>query len=205
MNTWASPASGTLDLVSGASSTNVPLTSFVSLTGNAAQPCPVCRSGGVPVNGTPASPATGTCDRGPNATQNCTSTNSQGLTRDCPTGGVDGTHPCTPNNACIDGTSAGTISVDLATNPLITGTSNKTNASGLFCTGQASNGCFGNAACVNITENGVAAGAISPGVPKNATIASVFCIPATASLAINGSARLPGPGALSLPGTYTAN
>src|SRR4029453_6465096 len=157
MNTWSSPASGTLDLTTGASSTNVPLSSFVVLTGNATQPCPVCRSGGVPVNGTPASPASGTCDRGPRATLQCMSTNSQGLTRDCPSGGVDGTHPCTPNNGCIDGTSAGTIAVDLATDPLITGTSNKTNAMGLFCPSQVSNGCFGNAACVNITETGVPA------------------------------------------------
>src|SRR5262249_42200531 len=133
----------------------------------------------------------------------CTSTNSQGLTRDCQSGGVDGTHPCTPNNGCIDGTSAGTIAVDLT--PLTTGSPNKTNAMGLFCPMQASNGCFGNTTCVNITENGMAAGAISAGVPKNATLASVFCIPATASLAINGSARLPGPGAISLPGTYAAN
>ena len=40
LNTWNAPASGTLDLSTGASSTNVPLNSDTYLTGNLAQPCP---------------------------------------------------------------------------------------------------------------------------------------------------------------------
>jgi hypothetical protein len=39
LNTWSAAASGTLDLSTGASSTNVPLISDNYLTGNVAQPC----------------------------------------------------------------------------------------------------------------------------------------------------------------------
>jgi hypothetical protein len=102
LNTWTAPASGTVDLTAGTSTTNVPLQSHVVLTGNAAQPCPKCSAAG-----SPSSPGTGTCDRGPRAGLACTTTNSQGLTRDCLTGGSDATHPCTPGNPCLDGTSSG--------------------------------------------------------------------------------------------------
>jgi len=115
------------------------------------------------------------------------------LTRDCPSGAGDGNI-------------IGTISVDLS--PLTTGTSNKTDPGGAFCPGQAAafrTGCFGQAACTNITENGVAAGAISAGVPKSVTLASVFCLPATGNLNIDNTTSLPGPGAVSLPGTFVAN
>jgi hypothetical protein len=74
LNTFASPASGTLNISTGASSTSVPLTSDVYLTGNPAQPCPKC--------------VDGVCDRGPRAGSTCTTTSSTGYTRDCPTGGV---------------------------------------------------------------------------------------------------------------------
>jgi hypothetical protein len=88
LNTFAVPASGSLDLADGTSSTSVSLTSDTYLTGNVGQPCPVCRFGGVPVVGSPASPQTGKCDRGPRAGQDCTSTNSKGYTRDCLMGGA---------------------------------------------------------------------------------------------------------------------
>jgi hypothetical protein len=187
-NTWASPANGTLNLTTGVASLNVPLSSFIVLTGNAAQPCPRCTA-----SGTPGTPGTGTCNRGPNNGMACTTTNANGLTRDCPSGAGDGNI-------------IGTISVDLS--PLTTGTSNKTDATGAFCPGQAAalrNGCFGQAACTNITETGTAAGAISAGVPKSATLASVFCLPATGNTQIDNTTSLPGPGAVSLPGTFLAN
>ena len=76
----------------GASSTSVPLQSDNYLTGNLAQlPCPRCSA-----TGTPAAPGTGTCDRGPRTGMPCTTTNSGGITRDCPTGGADAGHVCTP-------------------------------------------------------------------------------------------------------------
>ncbi len=204
LNTWNAAASGTLDLSTGASSTNVPLISDTYLTGNLAQPCPRCSA-----TGTPASPGTGTCDRGPRATLACMTTSSTGYTRDCPTGGTDGTHPCTPGGgACIDGSHVGPINVNLS--PLTTGTATMTNATGAFCPGQTNAsghlfGCFGSAACRTITENGSPAGAISTGVPAPATLASTFCIAGTGNGLVDASADLPGPGAVSLPGTFVAN
>ncbi len=204
LNTWNAAASGTLDLSTGASSTNVPLISDTYLTGNLAQPCPRCSA-----TGTPASPGTGTCDRGPRATMACTTTSSTGYTRDCPTGGTDGTHPCTPGGgACIDGSHVGPINVNLS--PLTTGIATMTNATGAFCPGQTNAsghlfGCFGSAACRTITENGSPAGLLTNGSPAAATLASVFCIAATGNGLVDASADLPGPGAVSLPGTYLAH
>src|SRR5262249_34706035 len=91
LNTFAAPGTGTIDLSTGASSTSVPLTSDVSLTGIPTQPCPACLPLGTP-------PFTGTCNRGPRAGSTCTSTSSTGFTRDCPTGGVG-----TPTSVCPGG------------------------------------------------------------------------------------------------------
>jgi flocculation protein FLO11 len=197
LNTWASPASGTVDLSTGTSTTSVPLTSDIYVTGNFDQPCPRCSAAG-----SPSTPATGTCDRGPRAAMACTTTSSTGLTRDCPTGGTDATHPCTPGGGlCVDGVHVGQISVNLT--PLTTDTATATNPGGIFCTGQTTAGCFGAAACRTITENGQpAAGPITPGTPKVATLASVFCIAATGNGLVDATANLPGPGAISLPGTF---
>ncbi len=200
LNTWASPASGTLNLSTGASSTSVPLSSDIYLTGNLSQPCPRCSA-----TGSPGSPGTGTCDRGPRAGMACTTTSSTGVTRDCPTGGANPpTQPCTAGGGlCIDGSHVGVIGVNLT--PLTTGSSSVTNGTGIFCPGQTGAGCFGSPACRTITENGVPAGPVSTGVPTSATLASVFCIAATGNGLVDASANLPGPGAISLPGTFTAN
>jgi hypothetical protein len=199
LNTFSAPAGGTVDLAAGTASLNIPLASDVYLTGNLAQPCPRCS-----VVGTPTSPGSGTCNRGPNIGLACTTTSSTGLTRDCPTGGTDATHPCTPGGgACLDGSHVGVIGVDLS--PVTTGTSTKTNATGLFCPSQSGVGCFGSPACRTITENGVPAAApLTSGVPATVTLASTFCIPATGNGLVDASANLPGPGAVSLPGTLTA-
>ncbi len=202
LNTWAGPASGTLDLTTGESSTNVPLNSDVYLTGNLAQPCPVCS-----VGGSPSVPGHGTCDRGPRAGMTCTSTSSTGVTRDCPTGGTDGTHPCTPGGgACIDGSHVGVILVDLS--PLTTGTSTlASNGAGQFCPGQLAThpGCFGQPTCRSISETGSPTGPVFTGVPGGGTLASVFCIAATGNGLVDASADLPGPGAVSLPGRFLAH
>src|SRR5262249_28130234 len=110
VNTLSAPASGTLD-ISNATTTNlrIRLTSAVSLTGKQTRPCHVCKNGSVPASGSPSSPATGLCDRGLRSGSACTSTNSQGLTRDCAPGGSDGS------------ALAGTIPVNLG--PLTTGSS----------------------------------------------------------------------------------
>jgi hypothetical protein len=206
LNTWAAPAIGQLDTVFGATSINAPLTSDTYITGNLAQPCPRCSGFGIP-----GSPGTGTCDRGPRAGLACTTTSINGLTRDCPTGGADGTHPCTPGGGnCIDGSHVGPIAVNLS--PLTTGTANKTSATGLFCPGQGPAagpghlaGCFGSTACTSITENGVPYFGIPTGSPVPATLASVFCVASTGNGLVDASADLPGPGAVSLPGVMLAH
>jgi hypothetical protein len=228
VNVFAAGACGNIDLSTGSTNNlSVNLASNTFLTGvpgslyaNPSTVCPVCQSGGTAVNGTPAVPATGTCNGGANNGDACTSTNSDGLTRDCPPGGVDVGAPCTPGEACADGSlSLGALAVDLT--PLTTGVANKTAADGLFCPGQASGdtgqqGCFGRQTdantdpfteCSSITENGSPAGEpLVDGVPKAATLATVFCIPpAQGDIGgiVNLSANLPGPGATSLPGLLT--
>jgi hypothetical protein len=130
LDTWMSEPGGSLDLASGSLSLDVALSSDIYITSNLAQPCPRCSA-----TGSPSSPGTGTCDRGPRAGMTRITTSSIGLTRDCPTGGVDATHPCTAGGGtCIDGSRIGPITVDLGS--LVTGTASKTDPSGLFCPGQ---------------------------------------------------------------------
>jgi hypothetical protein len=211
-NTFATPASGTLDLGTGASSTNVSLSSNVVVTGNATQPCPICRSGstsGPACAGSPGSPCTGVCEAGPTQGSACTSTNSVGLSRDCtqPPGGTcykgsNNGGACTSNVQCPGGACAvfvGVIGVNLS--PLDTGTAELSDAGGVFCTGQSSTGCFGSQSCELIRETGSPAGALTLNTPKATKLASVFCIPASGNGLIDGAAALPGPGATSLPGT----
>jgi hypothetical protein len=191
-NTYASPASGTLDRVGGTTSLNTDLISAIFVTGNVAEPCPRCRSGGVPVHGGPSAPATGTCDGGPNSGMACTSVNSIGLTRDCPTGG----------------TAAPPINVNFS--PLTTLTASKSDPAGDFCPLQGTatfgaSGCFAKPTCVTIAESGVASGPVSTGFDLNATLASVFCIPATGAFPVDAGGDLPGPGAVTLTGTVNAH
>jgi len=205
LNTFSTPVSGNIDLATGQSTTSIVLNSdiFTAAQDRPTEPCPKCSA-----TGTLANPGHGTCNSGPRAGQDCTSTNSSGLTRDCLPGGVGPGASCEPGgNPCADGTShVGAILVDLS--PLSTGTVSKSAADGLFCKdlnppqGAPQVGCFGKPDCRKITENGVPGGAITLNTPANATLASVFCIAATQNGLVNGAAGLPGPGAVSLPGTY---
>jgi hypothetical protein len=69
VNVIQTDASGTADLTTGTSSTNIPLSSRVYLTGNSASPCPKCVSGA--------------CSYGPGTT--CSAgTNTLGTSQDCP-------------------------------------------------------------------------------------------------------------------------
>src|SRR5262249_55104034 len=114
LNTWSASASGTLDLTSGASSTNVALDSDVYLTGNVNQPCPKC--------------VAGTCDRGSRAGMACMATSSTGYTRDCPTGGSSAATTCGPahnqpctcapgGGFCLDGSHVRVIPISLSPRP----------------------------------------------------------------------------------------
>jgi hypothetical protein len=183
VSSFTAPSTGTVNLLTGATTANVSLGLHLYVTGNAAQPCPKCS-----VTGTPSAPGTGTCDRGARAGLACTTTNSHGLSKDCAPGGTDGS---------VD---LGTISANLS--PVTTGTSSKSNPTGLFCPGQTTAGCFGNTSCRSFTETGAAPNAtLSAIAPQPATLASTFCVPSSGSVLVDGSAGLPGPAAISLPGT----
>jgi hypothetical protein len=216
-NKFAAAASGTIDTDTGEADLDVPLSSYAVLTGTPSQPCPICRSGstsGPVCAGTPSSPCTGVCEGSPNQGSPCTSFNSQGLTTDCPSPvnssqnrcyrGSNNGGACSTGSQCPGGICAqlvGIIPVSLS--PLSTGTSELSSATGMFCPSQTHPGCFTNpnsSSCQLIRETGSPAGPLTLGVPADATLASVFCVPATSSPLINGAVSLPGPGATTLKG-----
>ncbi len=184
VNNFTAPVTGSVNLLTGATTTNVALGLHVFVTGNAAQPCPRCSAVGAV-----GTPATGTCDRGARAGLACSTTNSQGLSKDCLPGGTDGS---------VD---VGTINASLS--PVTTGTVSLANPNGLFCPGQTTPGCFGSSSCRSITLTGVSPGvAITSSLaPQPATLVSTFCVPATGNVLLDSPAGLPGPAAISLQGT----
>jgi hypothetical protein len=178
VNKFHANASGTIDTGSGAMSLGVDLDSHIFLTGDIRdsggnfQVCPICQGG--------------TCTTGPNHGLACTSTNPDGLTRDCPPGAgadegtcTDGTkggkfcHVSTQTTDCPGGSGVcqgpfdfGSPGLHVNLSPFQTGTSSKSDANGLFCPGQIAKhrGCFnnpGNSADTNvcrfISETGSAA------------------------------------------------
>ncbi len=100
-------------------------------------------------------------------------------------------HDCMPAGPALPG-----FPVDLA--GITTGTASATNAGGVFCLGQLNAGAFGVPSITSITANGSPAGDLTAGPALPATLASVFCIPATGNVLIDGSAGLPGPGETTL-------
>jgi hypothetical protein len=191
LNTFSSPASGTLDLTSGAFDGSFPLTSAVTLTGNGADPCPPCVGG--------------FCDgSAANGGATCTALNGAGDSYECVPAGV----PLTPFPVDLTPINTAKTFMDTTTDQdQVPG-----GIAGEFCPGQngtepGSYGCFASTkltgqTCDYIEENGSDAGAMSVGGgTASATLASVFCIPGTGNGLIDGAADLPGPGATSLPGT----
>jgi hypothetical protein len=181
INVIQTDASGIGNLCTGESSVDLPLFSRTHLTGNQTSPCPKCISG--------------TCNAGPRAGMACIPVGSQLTTHDCPPnpGGLLAPFP-------------------VSLNPLSTAPVSKIAGDGNFCPGQAASppaagfsGAFGFglsptplAECIQ--ENGTSAGDLTDGaVHMGAVLASVFCIPATGSVAIDGAADLPGPGGITLP------
>ncbi len=183
VSTFTAPSTGTVNLVTGATTANVSLGLHLYVTGNAGQPCPRCSA-----TGAPGAPGSGTCDRGARMGLACSTTNSHGLSKDCQPGGTDGS---------ID---LGTVIANLS--PVTTGTASKSNPNGLFCPGQTSPGCFGQSTCRSMTETGAAPNAaLSAASPQPATLVSTFCVPSSGNVLVDGSAGLPGPAAISLQGT----
>ena len=189
INTWSADATGSVDRDTGASNTGAPLNSDVYITGNLDHPCPRCIAG--------------MCDRGIGTT--CVSDNSTGLTRDCPPGGVSPGHACAlqgNGERCADeSVHVGILQVNLI--PLATVDASAAAADGNFCPSQKTAGCFADTTCTQIIEHGQPAGAITAGSAATATLASVFCIPSSGNGLVDIAADLPGPGAVTLPGTFT--
>jgi hypothetical protein len=205
-NTFSTPATGTLDMSTGSFVGAFPLSSAVYLTANATLPCPLC------VGGTPGVAGSGTCQTAgqwtsgggpsPDAGNACTPVNADGNTHDC---GPPAAVALTPFAVNLD--------------PITTGAATFSDASGLFCPSQATAGAFGcsgsgspNGICPGgnvapvpdfVEEVGTEAGALTVNQGASGTLASVFCIPDPGNFVIASAANLPGPGATSLPGTFT--
>ena len=221
-NSYKVAASGTVDLTTGASTTVSHLSSDTYTTGNVNQPCPRCRSAarrpaeaGEPGDRDLRSRAPdwaglhlhqlGRPDpRLPDGRCRC---RCQQLP---PAGRDQSLHLRDRWRRVHRRHPRGSLDVDLS--PLGTGSSTKTaDASGFFCTAfpdpgpqQTTPGCFGKPTCVTITETGTPAGTVSAGTPGAVTLASVFCIPTSGNGLVDVAAGLPGPGATSLPGIFTA-
>jgi hypothetical protein len=61
--------------------------------------------------------------------------------------------------------------------------------------------CTGGTCRVALTETGAPSACLADGAGHSATLVSIFCITPTFNGLVDGSADLPGPGAVSLPGT----
>jgi hypothetical protein len=172
-NTFATPASGMLDRSSGEVSASAPLTSVVTYTGNHVQPCPPCSG----------APGPGVCDASAaNPGAACTGIDSSGSS-----------YECAPSGSTLPG-----FGVDMTPLLATTFAVEASDPGGAFCPGQTSPGCFGETTCDFIRLDSVPGGSVAAGVPHSLTLASIFCIPQSGNILINGAAVLPGPGAVTL-------
>jgi hypothetical protein len=173
-NTFAVPASGTVDLGEGSVTLDVRLTSRAVLTGNHAQPCPICRQGslaGPPCAGSPSAPCAGVCEGSANQGSPCTSLAASGLSRDCAGPASSGSgNVCykgpTPGKRCATGTDCGGGTcaawlgdLPISLSPLTTESVERSaDSSGRFCPGQGTNqeGAFRSGLCAGGTADGAA-------------------------------------------------
>jgi hypothetical protein len=125
--------------------------------------------------------------------QVCTAGQRAGLACSGGVGSTNTTIECPP----LDLQYQGRLAVSLS--PVTTATTRLRDANGLFCPGQATAGAFGGAAAT-IRETGSPLVSQIPDVFAT-TLAGVFCVPATGNSLIDALADLPGPGAVSIPGT----
>jgi hypothetical protein len=232
-NTFSpTPPSGTIDKATGDATWSFQLNSATILTGLPAQPCPVCApSVGGPAGtacvGTSASPCTGVCDGSPNQGAVCQSKNSMGVSSDCPspaatTGvqkcfrGTNNGNTCNTGTDCPGGLCAqfiGNIAVSL--NPLTTGTSSLSSATGIFCPtvnqGTTQHGafksdiCFGGANSGKPCDRDAATGFDVPhcgaAIQCRAGTLSNYCVGgANDGLGCSSAATCPAPGVCSRAG-----
>jgi hypothetical protein len=178
LNVVQSNASGTVNHTNGDSTINLPLSSRVYITGNTASPCPKCLSGHCDPTW-----KTNTSTTSPDTNAVCTAVGTRMTTNQC--------RPSLPGFQAP---------LPVSLNPLTTGTTSLTSASGNFCP-QNNPGAFGQGGAQCITQTGMNAGtSLLDHLPHNSHLVSVFCIPSTGNAAVDGVADLPGPGAFSLNG-----
>jgi len=221
VNVVSSDATGTGNCDGNIASLNLPLSSGIYLTGDVdpitpgIQPCPVCLGG--------------TCHGGTNTGLACTpGTTTTGdaypTSNDCPPAAANflGNLPIGFN--LTTGTQTKTAFDNLPTqsnvfcgfcatnagvfeNPSHQCTTNTDCTTGTFTNcRQRSSGAFAtDANALNtartISETGSPSACLADGATHDATLVSIFCIPPTYNGLVDGSADLPGPGAVSLPGT----
>jgi len=223
-NTFSAPVSGTLDTSSGTATLNFQLQSATVLTGNPAQPCPICAVsvGGAPCDGTASAPCTGVCDGSPNQGAACTSKNANGLTRDCPSPaaiagvqrcyrGANNGAVCSTGGQCPGGLCAGFIgNIPISLNPLTTSDTSRSDGGGLFCPDQGPNqkGAFRTDICQSGPKSGspcTAATAVADcgaGVTCRAGTLNNYCNGgANDGLGCSNATNCPAPGACVRAGT----
>jgi hypothetical protein len=172
VNVVAHDASGTANATDGSANVTIPLTSIIFLT-SPDSPCPTCQNN--------------VCVGGQNAGKACSPVGMLKTTPDCPPDGF---------------AFVGTIPVTLAGTQTTPSTMHADD--GIFCPGAGQSpdvaGAFGASYARTIKEVGKPAGNLLDFQPHPSVLAANFCIPATGSGLIDGSAGLPGPSATSLPG-----
>jgi len=119
-----------------------------------------------------------------------------------PTAGCPRNNLCgsagSPFNCC---TGAGTGTCDQSPKPC-TSSADCTDGSGTWPDCQQHNpGAFQFGTAKTITETGSAAGDLTDGAGHASTLVSIFCVPPTFNGSVDNTGDLPGPGAVSLPGT----
>jgi cysteine-rich repeat protein len=181
INTFGENSSGSVIDTTGETRLSIPLRAHTFLKGtNDTFPCPRCMNG--------------TCDAGARVGQSCSGgVGSQLTTIECP--------PAADNGSYLP-------EFIVSLTPLTTGVTMKTASDGNFCPSQQTFSAFGTQffrspplKIVEIQQTGVPAGDLTSGSAAGVTLGSVFCIPQTGDALIDGAADLPGPGAVSLPGT----
>jgi len=116
---------------------------------------------------------------------------------------------CPSNNGCVSagspyncctGPTAGTCSP--VSTKTCTSDADCTDGSGTWPNCEQHNpGAFGFGSAKTITENGSPAGSLTDGNGHASTLVSIFCVPPTFTTSVDNTGDLPGPGAVSLPGT----
>lgn len=175
LNVFQEDGSGTATVSTGETTVRVPLRSDVYFTGNGVEPCPVCDAG--------------TCRGGNRNGLPCTPVGLQGTSQDCP---PDSFTFLAPLDVFLDPltTESSTIPTDGSISP-----------DGILCPGQLFEGAYGNRDVRRVVQQGMRPAGGLASTPRDATLSSAFCIPATGNVLIDGAASLPGPGATSLGGT----